>query len=258
MCRIGTVLGVLIVLLLAGTSAAVMPPVPYFSQCDSGLGGDGQAVCGRECALTSAAMVAAYYGVETDPEGLNDAIGCLGCADRSVAFDGDEDLAVVGGCDRDSGGNIGAYRSPGEFFMDAAVPAVLSLKTIYVDDDFDDAPSEHRWDTIQEGVDDADDGDTVVVYAGEYVENVRVGKSITLRGEGADVVSVTAKVMGDHVFEVTADYVNIIGFMVTGATGEECAGIYLGSVDRCHISNNNVYSSWDGIWMDGWMDGWID
>ncbi|KAF5416131.1 MAG: hypothetical protein C5S48_03860 [Candidatus Methanogaster sp.] len=29
------VLGVLIVLLLAGTPAAVMPPVPYFSQCDS-------------------------------------------------------------------------------------------------------------------------------------------------------------------------------------------------------------------------------
>ncbi|MEA3282074.1 MAG: hypothetical protein U9Q68_05860 [Euryarchaeota archaeon] len=46
MRRIETVLRVLIVLLLAGTSAAVMSHVPYFSQCDSRwrgdkLGGDG-------------------------------------------------------------------------------------------------------------------------------------------------------------------------------------------------------------------------
>ncbi|MEA3324517.1 MAG: hypothetical protein U9Q37_05180 [Euryarchaeota archaeon] len=52
-------------LLLAGTSAAVMPPVPYFSQCDSRWGsdkpdGDWQAVCDSGCALTSAAMVMAY------------------------------------------------------------------------------------------------------------------------------------------------------------------------------------------------------
>ncbi|GEM_PF-6716068 len=56
MHRIRTVPRVLVVLLLAGTSAAAIPPVPYFSQCDSRwsgdrLGGDGHAVCGQGCAL---------------------------------------------------------------------------------------------------------------------------------------------------------------------------------------------------------------
>ncbi|KAF5410568.1 MAG: hypothetical protein U9N46_08420 [Euryarchaeota archaeon] len=49
-----------------------------------------------------------------------------------------------------------------------------TFKTIFVDDDFDDDPSNHSWDSIQDGVDDASDGDTVVVYAGVYVENVVV------------------------------------------------------------------------------------
>ena len=66
-------------------AAAVMPPVPYFSQCDSRwgsdrLGGDGPTICGMGCALTSAAMVMAYYGVDTDPKRLNDAIGRGGSA----------------------------------------------------------------------------------------------------------------------------------------------------------------------------------
>ena len=118
MCRIGTVLGVLLVLLLAGTSAAVMPHVPYFSQCDSRwgsdkLGGDGPTICDAGCALTSAAMVMAYYdyGVDTDPEKLNDAIGRLGYADQSVAFGEPDDLPVIG--DGDGEDNIGRYR-PGD------------------------------------------------------------------------------------------------------------------------------------------------
>ncbi|KAF5416754.1 MAG: hypothetical protein C5S48_01975 [Candidatus Methanogaster sp.] len=54
--------------------------MPYFSQCDprwgsDQLGGDGPTICSQGCALTSAAMVMAYYGVDTDPKRLNDTIG---------------------------------------------------------------------------------------------------------------------------------------------------------------------------------------
>jgi hypothetical protein len=75
----------LLMLIIVATSvaAAAMPPVPYFSQCDSRwgsdqLGGDGPTICGMGCALTSAAMVMAYYGADTDPKRLNDAIGRVG------------------------------------------------------------------------------------------------------------------------------------------------------------------------------------
>jgi parallel beta-helix repeat protein len=39
----------------------------------------------------------------------------------------------------------------------------VAQKTIYVDDDFIDDPANHKWNTIQEGVDDANDGDTIIV-----------------------------------------------------------------------------------------------
>ncbi len=287
------------------------------------------------------------------------------------------DIPIAGDWDGDSDDNIGVYRlDTGEFFLNASLPSVP--KTIYVDDDFTDDPSEHRWDTIQEGVDDAADGDTVIVYAGVYVENVDVSKRISLIGEGAhdlddglgteqlevkekgtsidldeggntmiiddvsfmtsddggdpyglfvrravgtlpsidiefpdptvvnkeititvtsdgspiegaavkfageylgstdsdgkvrvtvedtgtftiaatkegyesasediqiltdDVVTVWAADASDHVFEVTADWVNISGFTVTGTTGYGAAGIYLNSTNFCTIYDTNA------------------
>jgi len=131
--------------------------------------------------------------------------------------------------------------------VDATLPEVSSSKTICVDDDFDDDPSGHRWDTIQEGVDDASDGDTVIVYAGEYVENVDVDKSITLEGEGADVVMVRAADASDDIFYVTADYVNISGFTVTGAT--DSYGIFLYWSDHNTLQSNTASNNRYGIWM---------
>ncbi len=84
--------------------------------------------------------------------------------------------------------------------------------------------------------------------AGEYAENVDVNKSITLEGEGADVVTVRAGDADDHVLEVTADWVTISGFTAMGATSSRNAGVYLGSgVDHCNISNNIVSDNYNGI-----------
>ena len=103
---------------------------------------------------------------------------------------------------------------------------------------------------IQLAINNASEGDTVYVYNGSYTENVNVSKRLTLRGESADVVNVTANSTCVHVFNVTASYVNISGFNVTGATAETTAGIYIHeTIVRCNISNNTVSNNNRGIYL---------
>jgi hypothetical protein len=79
----------------------------------------------------------------------------------------------------------------------------------------------HPSDTpIQGAIDDATIGETICIKDGTYTENVDVNKQLTIRSEhDAASTIVNALDPDDHVFEVTADYVNISGFMVKGATG---------------------------------------
>ncbi|KAB3548062.1 MAG: PPXXXP-CTERM sorting domain-containing NosD-like protein, partial [ANME-2 cluster archaeon] len=106
---------------------------------------------------------------------------------------------------------------------------------------------------IQDAVNNASSGDIICVKAGDYNENVEIATAyLTLAGEGADVVTVTAA-SDDHVFEVTANHVNISGFNVagaTGATGINNAGIYLNGAGHCNISDNNCsYNDGNGIYL---------
>ena len=114
-----------------------------------------------------------------------------------------------------------------------------SRKEIYIPDDFV---------TIQDAVNASSDSDVIIVYNGTYVENVDVNKSITIvSANGAENTTVQAVNSNDHVFEVTANYVNISGFTVKGASGIK-AGIYLESdTNHCIISNNNASNNDRGI-----------
>jgi len=50
------------------------------------------------------------------------------------------------------------------------VSALPSGKIIFVNKDFTDDPENHKWNTIQEGINDAEEGDIVYVFAGTYSE----------------------------------------------------------------------------------------
>ena len=111
-----------------------------------------------------------------------------------------------------------------------------------------------NFETIQGAVydSDTDSGDIVSVDPGTYNENVVVNKSLTIRStlENSTDTIINASDSDDHVFNITADYVNITGFTVENATGSNVAGIYLGSgVDHCNISENNVTNNDYGIYL---------
>jgi parallel beta-helix repeat protein len=120
--------------------------------------------------------------------------------------------------------------------------STCTASTTYVPDEYS---------TIQAAVNAASNGDTIIVRDGTYTENIKVDKSLTIRSEnGPDYTVVRAKKPDEHVFNVTADYVNITEFTVEGATRWISAGIYLDYADYCNISNNNCPNNSDGIYLE--------
>nr|MDO8083115.1 right-handed parallel beta-helix repeat-containing protein [Candidatus Freyarchaeota archaeon] len=108
-------------------------------------------------------------------------------------------------------------------------PVKIGPSTIIVPDNYS---------TIQAAVNAASNGDIIIVRDGTYTENVDVNKSLIIKSEnGAEATIVQAANQKDNAFEVTADYVNISGFTVKGAS-VNVAGICLSNVKYCKISNN--------------------
>ncbi|RZN33952.1 MAG: hypothetical protein EFT35_10000 [Methanophagales archaeon ANME-1-THS] len=102
---------------------------------------------------------------------------------------------------------------------------------------------------IQSGITNAAAGDSIVVYAGSYIENIIVNKSVILEAEGPDIVRVTAADPSRHVFNLTANWVNISGFNITGASQWGKAGISVESADCCNISAIKASGNNYGIYL---------
>ena len=104
--------------------------------------------------------------------------------------------------------------------------------------------------TIQQAVNNAIAGDTIIVRDDTYTENVDVNVDyLTIRSEnGSENCIVQAANSNDYVFEVTTDYVNISGFTVKGSN---TAGMRLQYADKSTISNNTVSDNGGGIYLWG-------
>jgi parallel beta-helix repeat protein len=105
------------------------------------------------------------------------------------------------------------------------------------------------YDSIQAAINASSPGDTILVHPGTYHENVDVDKDhLTIRsysGNPSNTI-VDASGFSDNVFNVTADYVTIRGFTITG--GEHLYdGVYLYYADYCEISHNTITGNSDGI-----------
>jgi PGF-pre-PGF domain-containing protein len=110
--------------------------------------------------------------------------------------------------------------------------------------------------TIQEAIDATSPGGTVTVEAGTYHENVKINKSLNLIGAGADVTIVQAANSSDHVFEITADWVNLSNLKITGATSWK-AGVYLNKSNSSRIEDITCIDNYNGIHLDYSSDNLI-
>jgi parallel beta-helix repeat protein len=97
--------------------------------------------------------------------------------------------------------------------------------------------------TIQEAINNASDGDTILVAAGTYYEHVVVNKTVTLIGEDVNTTIIDGSSTG-HVVNVISDNVNITGFTVQHSGNVHMpaleAGICLNRTTGCNISGNSV------------------
>ncbi len=83
-----------------------------------------------------------------------------------------------------------------------------------VDDGFTDDPSNHKWDSIQEGINDVSNNDTIYVYNGIY-QPYLVNKSLSIYGESKDGVILTP-MPWDTSINIQCDDVYIDNFTIQG------------------------------------------
>jgi len=107
--------------------------------------------------------------------------------------------------------------------------------------------------TVQEGVDFAREGDTVIIAPGTYVENVLVKKKITLTGAGGGETVLDAGMSGSPLTVVNTEGVDIRDLTVAYAAGDAFGGIYCANsvvtIERCTIRDNSATFG-AGIFLD--------
>jgi parallel beta-helix repeat protein len=136
------------------------------------------------------------------------------------------------------------------FFGASVVPLVNNVKadpdTIYVDDDNVGGPwygtLAHPYQTISDGVQNANNGDTVFVFSGTY-GGAYIDKALTLVGEDKETTIVHWSQFGVWVDDVT----------VHGFTFIQCEfGIYAGGVSGLTVYDNIFTLCYQGVGIAGY------
>jgi len=137
------------------------------------------------------------------------------------------------------------------FFGTSVIPStsgnIEEKLTVFITRDIIYVPDNYS--TIQLAVDNANNGDTIIVRDGTYDENIDINKELIIQSEnGPSSTIVQAVDSNDDVFEIHTDNVTIQGFTIQGATASiEDAGIYLYEGDGCRFTENICQDNHIGI-----------
>ncbi|MCW4016969.1 MAG: right-handed parallel beta-helix repeat-containing protein [Candidatus Bathyarchaeota archaeon] len=117
-------------------------------------------------------------------------------------------------------------------------------KTITVPDDYE---------KIQDAINAANSGDTILVKAGTYNEElITVNKSVSLVGDEQKSLLYYHSVLG---FLVTSNNVHITGFTITNSEELQGYAVSLANVSDCVIENNSIKNNLVGITVYGRSSG---
>jgi parallel beta-helix repeat protein len=105
--------------------------------------------------------------------------------------------------------------------------------------------------TIQEAIDDSTAGDTVFVFdnSSPYQENIRINKQITVLGENRDTTEINGISGQDHAVRISSKNVELNGFTIVGAAGDQDGITVYPLMEEITISNNFVKDSSYGIFL---------
>lgn len=123
-----------------------------------------------------------------------------------------------------------------------------SSQIIYVDDDNTMGPrygtKNHPFETIQDGINNTSDYDTVFVSNGTYHQNIIINKKIKLYGENKDTTIISGGGNNDTI-SVKSENVIITGFTITNGSGNNWykAGIRITSSHNTIYGNNIKYNN---------------
>jgi len=110
--------------------------------------------------------------------------------------------------------------APGTFYVDDDAPGDPGPNDTAISDPCEDGSAEHPFDAIQEAIDAAIDGDTIIVLPDLYAENINfLGKNITLRstGPGNSTIVKGTTIDGSVTFRGTEDpNCVLMGFNING------------------------------------------
>jgi len=118
---------------------------------------------------------------------------------------------------------------------------------VYVDDDFNESTpgwGYDHFDNIQAGIGAVDENGSVYVYDGTYYENINIGKSLKLIGNGSTTTTIAGMGINNTVVTINADNVMITGFTITNGSS---SGISLSGSEYSTISENNITLNGAGI-----------
>lgn len=115
--------------------------------------------------------------------------------------------------------------------------------TLYVPDDYK---------TIQEAINAAEAGDTIIVEPGNYTENVLVNKTVSLIGRERDKTIIDGG-YSLSVFRVISNNVKIMNFTIQNSwgTSDIYSGIFLSRVVNATICNNTMRNNIVGVNLRG-------